>query len=146
MDRLALLGTPSRGGAGTPDGERGDIVLGWLTKLAVIFGLGGIVLFDAISVGVASVNVADQGSYAARQASETWGATKDLQKTFATASTVAAERDASNVIDPRTFRVDADGTVHLHISRTATTLVLYRVGPLKKLADVETDAKGRSVG
>ena len=127
-------------------GERGDIVLGWLTKLVVIFGLAGIVLFDAISVGVTSVNVADQGSFAAREASETWGATRDLQKAYATAVKVAADRDALNSVDPKSFRVDADGTIHLKISRTATTLVLYRVGPLEDLAHVEREAAGRSVG
>jgi len=126
--------------------QRGDIVLGWLTKLVVVFGLAGILLFDAISVGVTSVNVADQGSFAAREASETWGATKDLQKAYARAVEVAAERDALNTVDARSFRVDPDGTIHLKISRTATSLVLYRVGALKDLAHVERDAAGRSVG
>ena len=32
--------------------------------------------------------------------------------------------------------------MHLRISRTATTLVLYRIGPLKKLAHVEQDGIG----
>jgi hypothetical protein len=150
MDRLpatlpSRLRTASRR-AGAGDRERGDIVLSWLTKLAVLFGLGGIVLFDAISVGVASVNVADQGSFAAREASETWQATKDLQKAYTRAVAVAEERDPGNVIDPATFRIEADNTVHLHISRTATTLVLYRIGPLEELAEVERDAAGRSVG
>lgn len=128
------------------DNERGDIVLGWLAKLAVIFGLAGIVLFDAISVGVTTSNVADQGSFAAREASETWGATKDLQKAYLTAAAVAADRDPLNIVDPKSFTVEVDGTVHLKVSRTATTLVLYRIGPLKKLAHVEQQASGRSVG
>ena len=51
-----------------------------------------------------------------------------------------------NTVDAKSFTVDADGTVHLKISRTATTLVLYRIGPLKKLAHVEQTAAGRSVG
>ena len=140
-----LRAVPRRAGAGAARSERGDIVLGWLTKLVVLFGLGGVVLFDAISVGVASVNVADQGSYAAREASETWQATGDLQKTFQRASEVATEGDPLNVVDPATFRVDEDNTVHLHISRTATTLVLYRIGPLEDLAKLESQASGRSV-
>jgi len=121
-------------------------VFGWLTKLAVIFGLAGIVLFDAISLGVATVNVADQGSHAAREASETWGATKDLQKAYLTAAKAAAEQDPLNTVDASTFRVDPDGTVHLRVSRTATTLVLFRIGPIKSWADIEREASGRSVG
>jgi hypothetical protein len=127
------------------DNERGDIVLSWLTKLVVIFGLAGIALFDGISIGVTHSSVADQGAFAAREASETWNATRDLQKAFITASAVAAERDPLNVVDAKTFQVEPDGTVHLKISRNATTLVLYRIGPLKDLAWVEQDAAGRSL-
>ena len=126
--------------------DRGDIVLGWLTKLAVVFGLAGIVLFDAISIGVTSVNVSDQGAYAAREASETWGATEDLQKAYLTAAKVAAEQNPLNTVDAATFRIDPDGRVHLRVARTATTLVLYRIGPIADWADLEREASGRSVG
>jgi hypothetical protein len=139
-----LRAVPRRAGAPWA-GDRGDIVLGWLTRLVVILGLSGIVLFDAISIGVTSVNVADQGSYAAREASETWQTTKDLQQTFLRASAVASEGDPANVVDPASFRVDKDNTVHLRISRTATTLVLYRIGPLEDLAEVGSQVSGRSV-
>lgn len=147
MERLSSACAAGPGSATTRrlDNERGDIVLSWLTKLAVIFGLAGIALFDGISVGVTHSSVADQGSFAAREASETWSATKDLQKAFLTASTVAAEQDSLNIVDPKSFRVDADGTIHLKISRTATTLVLYRIGPLKDLAWVQQDAAARSI-
>src|SRR3954452_22506249 len=137
MTRLRL----ARPGAGMP--ERGDIVLGWPTKLAVIFGIAGIILFDAISVGVTYVNVADQATSAALEASDTWNATKDVQKTYLTAVETAKAADANNVVDAKTFRVDPDGTVHVRISRSATTLVLYRVGAAKHLADVTQDGEGR---
>ena len=127
------------------DSERGDIVLGWITKLAVGFALAGIVLFDAMSVGTTVSSLADQGSYAAREASETWNASKDLQKAYLTASAIASESNKHNVIDPKTFRVDPDGRVHLTISRTATTLVLYRIGPINHLGEVKQDAQALSV-
>lgn len=125
--------------------ERGDVVLGWIAKLVVGFALAGVVLFDAMSVGTTMSSVADQGSYAATQAADTWSTTRNLQKAYLAASATASESNALNVIDPKTFRVDPDGTVHLKISRTATTLVLYRIGPLKHLADVQQDADARSV-
>jgi hypothetical protein len=139
MTRLRL----TRGAAGCP--ERGDIVLGWLTRLAVIFALAGVALFDAISVGVTTVNVADEANTAALDASDTWNTTKDVQKTYLTAVESATESNKLNVVDPKTFRVEADGTVHLHLTRTATTLVLYRIGPAKHWADVAEDGEGRSV-
>jgi len=40
-------------------GERGDIVLGWLVRLCVVILVAGLVLFDAISVGLAHMSVGD---------------------------------------------------------------------------------------
>ena len=137
---------PTRVDGRLGDSERGDVVLSWITKLAVFFGLAGIILFDAISVGTTYSSVADQGSYAAREASETWDATKDLQKAYLAASAVAAEANSLNEVDPKTFRVDTDGRVHLTITRTATTMVLERIGPIEHWAQVEVEANGRSVG
>lgn len=139
--RLALR----RAGSDNWSSERGDIVLSWLTKLVVFFALAGVVLFDAISVGATHSSVADQGSYAAHQASETWETTKDLQKAYLTASAIATEANSLNVVDPDSFAIDPDGRVHLTISRTATTVILYRVGPLKHWAHVEHESTARSV-
>lgn len=126
--------------------ERGDILLGWLTRIVVVFAIAGVALFDAISVGTTYVNVSDQGTYAARAGSETWSATKDVQKAYDAAVASADEQDPGNSVDAKTFRIDPDGTVHLRISRTATTLVLYRIGPIKHWAYVQRDAEARSVG
>jgi hypothetical protein len=147
MERLSSARplTPASGDAGFWGNERGSIVLGWITKLLVGFALAGVVLFDAMSVGTTYSSVADQGSFAARQASDTWSSTRDLQKAYVMASTTATESNPLNVIDPKTFRVDPNGTVHLKITRTATTLVLYRIGPLKHFGVVEQDAHGLSV-
>jgi hypothetical protein len=126
--------------------ERGDVLLSWLTKIVVVFGLAGIVIFDAVSVGVTTSSVTDQGALAARAASETWQETKNLQRAYETALARALESNPSNVVDARTFRVEDDDTVHLTISREADTLVLYRWDRTAKWALVEREAKGRSVG
>ncbi|MDQ1640970.1 MAG: hypothetical protein QOJ90_321 [Actinomycetota bacterium] len=125
--------------------ERGDIVLGWLTRLAVVFGLAGIVLFDGISVAVTTVNVADQANTAALDASDTWNTTKNVQLTYLAALASAQKQDPGNAVDTTTFRVDPDGKVHVRLTRTATTLVLYRIGPAKKWAVVTQDGDGKSV-
>ena len=44
------------------------------------------------------------------------------------------------------FTVDPDGTVHLVISREASTLILFRWDRTAKWAHVSAAAKGRSVG
>ena len=44
--------------------------------------------------------------------------------------------NSSETIPANQFTVDADGTVHLVLLRTTTTLLVHRVGPLKKYAIV----------
>jgi len=126
--------------------DRGGIVLGWLTKLTVALALVGIVLFDAISVGSTAATVADQGTYAAHEASATWDQTKDLQQTYDAAVAAATEQNPQNVVSPKQFTVDPDGTVHLVVSRVAPTLILSRWDRTATWAHVSQNAKGRSVG
>jgi hypothetical protein len=126
-------------------GDRGGIVIGWLTKLTVALALVGVVLFDAISVGSTRATVADDGSYAAHQAADTWADTKDIQQAYASASAAAAEANPANVVSTKGFTVDPDGTVHLVISRTAHTMILFRWDRTAKWAVVRTTAEGRSV-
>src|SRR4051795_11394444 len=116
--------------------ERGDALMGWLVKIAVVLGVVGIALFDAISIGSTSVTIADQGSYAARAASEVWQQDQDLQQTYAAAVAAAQEENPANTVATQDFRVDEDGTVHLTVARTASTIVVRRIGPLAKWAHV----------
>jgi hypothetical protein len=129
----------------TPVDDRGDIVMGWLTKLTVIMAMVGVVLFDAISVGTTTASVADQGTSAALEASATWDQTKDVQASYAAAVASATESNPLNELDPQTFTIDPDGTVHLTVTRDAKTLILYHWGRTAKWAHVSQTAKGRSV-
>jgi hypothetical protein len=125
--------------------DSGGIVLGWLTKLTVVLAVAGIFLFDAISVGTTKASLADQGSYAAREASEVWQQTGSIQRTYDAAVASATEQNALNRVLTKDFTVDADGTVHLTVDREAQTLVLYRWGRTRQWAKVRASAEGRSV-
>jgi len=131
----------------SPDvsGARGDIVLGWLTRIVVVLGVAGLFLFDAISLGTTAMSLSDQGSYAAREASETWQQTGNVQKAYEAAVATATEQNALNVVDPATFRIDEDNTVRLRISRTAATILLQYWEKTARWAEVERAASGRSV-
>ena len=126
--------------------DRGDIVLGWLTKIVVALGLAGLVLFDAISVGTTAMSLSDQGAYAAREASEVWQQTDSVQKAYDAAVAAATEQNPQTAVDPATFRIDQDNTVHLTVSRTATSILLYRWGRTAEWAELDREAAGRSVG
>ena len=107
--------------------------------------IAGVALFDAVSVGVTATTLTDQGTYAARQASEAWQATASVQKAYDAALAIAVEANPHNTIDTKSFTIDDDDTVHLTISREATTLVLYRWSKTAKWAEISRTVKGRSV-
>lgn len=150
--RLArALTSPSRavarraGGADGFERERGDIVLGWLTRIVVVLAIAGLGLFDAISVGTTAVSLSDQGNMAAREASEAWQTSDNVQAAYDAAVKSATEANPLNVVDPETFTIDQDNTVHLTVSRTATTILLYHWGRTADWAELSRDGKGRSV-
>lgn len=127
------------------DADRGGIVIGWLTKLTVVLAVAGVFLFDAISIGSTKASLADQGSYAARAASEVWQQTGNIQKTYDAAVAAAQEQDPQDTVYTKGFTVDADNTVHLVIGREAKTIVLYRWDRTRKWAKIRASAEGRSV-
>jgi hypothetical protein len=126
--------------------DSGGIVLGWITRIALFFGVAGLVLFDAISIGTTATTVTDQGNYAALQASEAWQTSKSVQKAYDAAVAAAVEQNPADVVATKDFRVDEDGTVHLTVSRTATTLIVYRIGPIKSWAHIVRHGSGKGVG
>ncbi len=124
-------------------GDRGDIVMGWLVRISIGLTLFSIVVFDAVSVGVAIVGAQDDSTQAALAASESWHSTHNVDRAYAAAVDYADARGAT--VDPKSFRVDDEGRVRLSVRKTATTLVLYRIGPLKKLAEVTESGEARAV-
>jgi len=127
--------------AGRPDA--GGIVVGWLLKIVLVGAAVGLVGFDALSVATVRLGVVDQGEMAARTGSDRWNDSKDIQLAYDAAASAAELANPNNSIDADTFRVDRNGTVHLRISRDATTLVLHRVGRLRSwtLVSEEVAAK-----
>jgi len=115
-----------------PDGDRGDIVLGWLTRLVVILSVLGVLGYDAVSVIYAQVSAADTADQAAQSASDSWTAHKNIQSAYSAAEVTA--EGAGATVPPSSLVVDPDGTVHLSVRKTATTFVLHYLGSLQKVA------------
>jgi hypothetical protein len=125
--------------------ERGDIVLGWLTKLVVVLSVLGLVAFDALSIGVASLSLADDGRAAAREASSVWLNTGRVQPTYDAAVLSARGGDPGNDVLADTFTIAADGTVTLTIRRTPPTLVAHYVGPLREQLTLSRTESARAM-
>ena len=117
-------------------GDRGDIVLGWLTKLVAVLGLLGLLGFDGLSLAQARFQAADRATTAASAASSSWTATKNLQTALNAAYATTQDGDT---IETSSFRIAPDGEVTLRLHHTATTLLLQRVHALRHYAEaVET--------
>ena len=127
-------------------GDRGDIVISWLTKLIVVAALVGVVGFDAISVGVSKMSVSDDASTAVEAASSSWQSSRhNIQFAYQSAQE-ALSNPLTEEIPVNSFSIDPDGTVHLTVVKTARTLLLFRVHKLAHYAVVTSTASGKSIG
>ena len=116
--------------------DRGDIVLGWLTRLVVVLSVLGLVGFDGLSLAQSRFQASDRATTAASAASTSWTQTKNLQAAFNAAYATTQDGDT---IETKTFAVTPDGKVTLRLHHTATTLLLQRVRALRHYAEaVET--------
>jgi hypothetical protein len=121
-------------------GDRGDIVLGWLTKLALVLGLIGLAGFDGISLIQGRFQAADRATTAASEAADDYKNNHDVQKAY---NAAFATLTGDDTIETKTFRVDPDGTVTLRLHHVATTLIVGRIGALKKYAVAVETGSGR---
>ena len=111
------------------DRDRGSVVIGWLVRLVAALVLFSVCAFDAISVAVAHVSGTDDANGAAFAAADTWRDTHNIDQAVEAARAAAGNNET---VLTKGFTIDPDGTVHLVMEKTATTLVMYRIGPLKK--------------
>jgi hypothetical protein len=115
--------------------DRGDIVLGWLTRLTATLAVLGLIGFDGVSVVVGRLQAEDHANDAARAASGSWVETKDVQAAYDAALKALADDGASaDTVDPNAFAVAQDGSVSLRVRHVSTTLVADRIAPLRSLA------------
>jgi Tfp pilus assembly protein PilV len=122
-------------------GDRGDIVLGWLTKLVVVLGVLGVVGFDLISLGSTRFQAEDHAQAAARAAVESYRSGQDLQAAYDAA--VAEVAPHGDTVEASTFTVDPQGQVTLTLHRTAPTMVVEKVAPLRHWAQMTSTVTGR---
>ena len=121
-------------------GNRGDIVLGWLTKLVVALAVLGVIGFDGISLVQARVQASDRANTAAAAASDEYREHKDVQQAY---NAAFATVPGDDTIETATFRVTPEGAVTLRLHHVATTLVLRHIGPLKHWAEAVETGQGR---
>jgi hypothetical protein len=121
--------------------DRGDIVLGWLTRLVVVLAAVGVAGFDLVAVGVGHLQAEDRAQDAARAAVGAWSGTPDVQRAYEAA--VAQVDPVEDTIAPGTFSVSPDGAVTLTVQHTSPTLLVEKIGPLRDWAVSRATVTGR---
>jgi Flp pilus assembly protein TadG len=124
--------------------ERGDVLLGWLTKVVIVFAVIGVMAFDGVSLITARLSVQDQAELAARDASITWSTTQDVDQAYKSAVDAAVEANAANEVPATAFTVTRDGTVTMTVKRDAQTFVVRLIPPMRNLTHISSTAVGRS--
>lgn len=130
---------PHRGPA-----DRGDIVLGWLTRLVVILAVLGVVGFDLIALGAGRLQAEDHAQSATRAAVSSWAQTKNVQQAYEAAlAQLVQDGDVGDKIAPAGFTVTPDGVVTLTLTHTSPTLLVDRIGPARQWATSTATVTGR---
>lgn len=125
-------------------GDRGDIVLGWLTRLTVVLAVLGVIGFDLVSVGAGHLAAEDRAQDAARAAVTSFRADGDVQRAYEAAlADVADDGKVGDTIDPGAFSVAEDGSVTLTVAHTSPTLLVEKISPLRRFATATATVTGR---
>jgi hypothetical protein len=115
--------------------DAGAIVMGWLVKIALVLAILGISAFDGIACASAHLMTTDDANTAASAAAAEYQTTHSLQAALAAAE--SAISNPSEALDPKSLSIAEDGSATVTIERKVTTLVMYRIGPLKKYTDIK---------
>ena len=116
--------------------DSGSIVIGWLTKLAVVLAVVGVALFDVVSVTAAGIGAEDDANSAASAAGFEWHNTHNVQSAYDAA--VESLPSDSESIPVKSFVIDSAGTVRLVVHRVTRTMLVQHIGPLEKRFGVVT--------
>ena len=115
--------------------DRGDIVIGWLTKVVVTLAVIALIAFDLVSIASSRLGVTDDANAAAEAANAAWHESKgNVQSAYNAAAAYAEAHGESCPVD--SFHISPTGAVDLRLTGHATTIAVSRVGPLKKFGVV----------
>jgi hypothetical protein len=123
--------------------EAGSIVIGWLTKIAVSLAVIGLLVYEAVAIGVAHVSASDEAQAAASAGSEVWQTTHNVNKAFDAAETYAIAH--GDTLGSKDFRALPDGSVSLRLHKVATSLILVHIKALHSWIEVSASADAKAL-
>jgi hypothetical protein len=123
--------------------DRGDVIVGYFTKIALVLSVFAVVCFDAVAVGAARVSIEDVARQVAMAGSEAYVSSRNPALAYRAALEAAEAEEVT--IEKKSFTVAADGTVTVRVEREATTLLLYRTKKTKGWAVVSATRTAKAL-
>jgi hypothetical protein len=105
--------------------DRGDIVMGWLTKLVVVLAVVAVIGFDGVQIGLSTVQLQDQANDAATAARDSYAQRHDVSAALLAAQNSAKGANSQDVVVPGGFSVARDGSVAVTLTRRIHTAVAH---------------------
>ena len=115
--------------------DAGSIVMSWLVKLALVLTVFAISAFDAVSVASAHLSTSDDANSAASAAAADYQSSHNVQSALAAAED--AITNPNEILVPTSLVINPDGSATVTVQRKITTVVMYRIGPLKKYTVIQ---------
>ena len=109
--------------------DAGGIIVGWLLKVSLAIVVVAVLGYDLLSVAYTAVAVEDDARAVARSAATSVFAQESPEQMLLRAEDTAASRGVD--ITDSTVSVTEEGAVVVTVSRTANTLVLKHIPPLR---------------
>jgi hypothetical protein len=122
--------------------DRGAFKVHWLVKVGVALAIIGLLGYDGFTTVATHLKAQDDAQNAAYAASEFWNDNPDARANIQEVFDAAVQYEAANnpsdhvcagpadtLCDGKGhFSIDPDGTVHLVVRRTASTLIFKHLG------------------
>jgi hypothetical protein len=105
--------------------DRGDMVVGWLTRVIVVIAVVAIIGFDAIIVVQSQITVRDQASSAATAGLTSYSHDHNVETAYHAALADAQSANPADTIKPSDFRISTTGVVTVVVSRPVHTLLAH---------------------
>lgn len=115
------------------------MVIGWLTKLALVLAVLGVLLFDSASLVIGRVSVADHADNAAQAAADSWRQQHSYQAALLAAQSAAG----TDEVVPNSLVIAADGGTTVVLHHDVQTLVVQHVPQLHDLTTVTGTGNAR---
>jgi Flp pilus assembly protein TadG len=115
------------------------VVVGWLTRVALVLTVLGVLLFDGSALLVGRVSTADAADAAAQAAADSWR----TQHNYATALAAAQSAAGDSDVVPNSLTVATDGATHLRVHHEVSTLVVRRLPHADRFVSVTAEGQGR---